>query len=64
MKTFSTDGGPAFASQAWHMKRWADCINNARDMTDCTYAINLIMKEILSVVNIHQRKEKAVQSKS
>ena len=61
MKTFLSDGGPAFPSQAWHMKRWAEIINNARDMTDATYAINLILKEIPGIVNIHQRKERAVQ---
>ena len=33
-------------------------------MTDTTYAINLIVVEILKVVNIHQRKGRAVQNRS
>ena len=61
MKIFVSGGGPLLESQAWHMKRWADVINGARDMTDTTYAINLIVVKIPKVVNIHQRKNRAVQ---
>ena len=64
MKTFVSDGGPLFESQGWHLRRWADVINGARDMTDTTYAINLIVADIPKVVNIHQRKDRALQCRN
>ena len=54
-----TDGGPLFDHAKWYIDKWAKSINLARDMTDATYALDMILMKIPEVPNIHQRKNRA-----